>query len=157
MTCGRKEGERIMAFNDLSVRNPLFQFRNEMDHLLGGFFGLPREDVFPPPLRNQPAVTVWEQDDALMVEMEVPGVKKDQIDLSVVGKELTVRINRPEGSPDGVVYHRRERPVGSFNRVFSLPTEVDANRVGAELRDGVLTVTLPKAESAKPRKITVAG
>jgi len=146
-----------MVFSDFGVRNPLFQFRNEMDHLLGGLFGLPRDGVFPPVPRNQPAVTVWEQDDSLTVELEVPGVKKDQVDLSVVGKELSIRVNRQEGDPEGVVYHRRERPMGSFSRVLSLPAEVDSNRVGAELRDGVLTITLPKAESAKPRKIVVAG
>jgi HSP20 family protein len=146
-----------MALSDFGVRVPLFQFRNEMDRLLGGLFDLPRDGVFPYPAPNQPAVTLWEQEDALMVEVEAPGVKQDQLDLSVVGKELSIRINRQETEREGAVYHRRERPVGSFCRVLALPTEVDANRVTAELRDGVLTVTLPKAESAKPRKITVKG
>ena len=101
-------------------------------------------------------MNVWEQDDAILVELEVPGVKKEHLDLSVVGKELSIRIERPDGEQEGVVYHRRERPVGNFSRVLPLPSEVDANRVSAELHDGVLTITLPKAESAKPRKITVA-
>ena len=107
--------------------------------------------------RSQPAVNVWEQHDALMVEMEVPGVKSDQLDISVAGGELSVKVNRPDVAQEGVTYHRRERPVGSFSRIVRLPVEVDADRVEADLRDGVLTITLPKAESAKPRKINVTG
>ena len=102
-------------------------------------------------------MNVWEQGDALLVEMEVPGVKSDQVDISVAGGELSIKIDRPEVAQEGVTYHRRERPVGSFTRVLRLPVEVDADRVEAELRDGVLMITLPKAEAAKPRKINVAS
>ncbi len=146
-----------MVLRDLSLRNPLYQFRNEVDRLFNGFLGSVPEGFLPPPLRNQPAVNIWEQHEAILVEMEVPGVKKDQLDLSVVGNELSIRIDQPGPEEEGTIYHRRERPVGSFSRVIPLPCEVDANRVAAELRDGVLTITLPKAESAKPRKIAVAG
>ena len=107
--------------------------------------------------RGQPAVNVWEKDDALVVEMEVPGVKSDEVDVSVAGGDLSIRINRPENGPEEVKFHRRERPTGSFSRVLRLPLEVDANRVEAELHDGVLKIVLPKAESAKPRKINVTG
>ena len=144
-----------MVFRDLGARNPLHQFRNEMDRLFNGFLGQAGETFLPALLRCQPAVNLWEQDDAMMVELEIPGVVKDQIDVSVVGKELSLRINRPDAESPGVVYHRRERPVGNFSRVLPLPSEVDANRVTAELRDGVLTITLPRAESAKPRKINI--
>jgi HSP20 family protein len=92
-----------------------------------------------------------------MVEMEVPGVKSGQIDVSVAGDELTIKAQRPDVSEDGVTYHRRERPTGNFTRVLSLPCAVDANRVEAELAEGVLTLRLPKAEAAKPRKINVAS
>jgi HSP20 family protein len=146
-----------MTFRDINIRNPLHQFRNEVDRLFSGFLGTVPEGLLPPPLRNQPAVNIWERDDALMIEMEVPGVKKDQLDLSVVGNELSIRIDRPAGNEEGAVYHRRERPVGTFSRVIPLPSEVDSNHVAAELRDGVLVITLPKAESAKPRKIAVTG
>ena len=69
--------------------------------------------------------------------------------------ELTLKFTRPAVEKEGVTYHRRERPAGSFIRVLRLPVPVDAGRVAAEMRDGVLTVTLPKAASAKPRKIEV--
>ncbi len=138
-------------------RHPLHQLRDEMDRLLSGFFGPASDGLLPPMFRGQPAANVWEQGDALLVEMEVPGVKSDQVDISVAGGELSVKINRPEAAPEGVTYHRRERPAASLSRVLRLPVEVDANRVEAELRDGILLITLPKAESAKPRKINVAG
>ena len=145
-----------MTFHNFILRNPLYQFRDEMDRLVSGFLSPAAEESFSPRPWGQPAANVWEEPDALMVEVEIPGVKKDQLELSVVGKELTIRISRPDAEPESLVYHRRERPVGSFSRVLQLPSEVDVDRVGAELRDGVLTVTLPKAQSAKPRKIVVA-
>jgi len=146
-----------MIFRYPSVQHPLHQFRDGMDRLLTGVFGPTAEGMLPPIFRSQPAVNVWEQGDALLVEMEVPGVKNDQVDISVAGGELSIKIERPEVAQEDVKYHRRERPVGSFTRVLRLPVEVDANRVEAELRDGVLSITLPKAEAAKPRKINVAS
>lgn len=146
-----------MVFGYSNTRQPLYQLRDEMDRLLTGFFGPAADGLLPARFRSQPAANVWERGDALLVEMELPGVKSDQVDVSVVGGELTVKVERPEISEADVTYHRRERPVGSFTRVLRLPVEVAADRVEAELRDGVLLITLPKAESAKPRKITVAG
>jgi HSP20 family protein len=137
-------------------RHPLGQLRDEMDRLWGGFFGPAADGVVPTLFRSQPAANIWEQGDALLVELELPGVKSDQLDISVVGDELTVKVERPDVAQEGVTYHRRERPVGSFTRVLRLPIEVNSERVEAELHDGVLLVTLPKAESAKPRKINVA-
>jgi HSP20 family protein len=69
--------------------------------------------------------------------------------------DLTIKIQRPDVAEDGVAYHRRERPVGDFTRVLRLPCEVNADKVAAELQNGVLTLKLPKAEAAKPRKINI--
>ena len=146
-----------MVFRNPSVQHPLYQFRDGMDRLLTGVLGPMAEGMLPPMFRSQPAVNVWEQGEALLVEMEVPGIKNDQVDVSVAGGELSIKIDRAEVEQENVKYHRRERPVGSFTRVLRLPVEVDADRVEAELRDGVLKITLPKAEAAKPRKINVAG
>lgn len=146
-----------MVFGYQTTRHPLNQLRNEVDRLLTGFLGPGADGFLPGVFRNQPAVNVWEQQDALKVEMELPGIKSDQLDISVAGGELSVRVNRPDVDQEGVTYHRRERPVGTFSRIVRLPIEVNADRVEADLRDGVLTITLPKAESAKPRKINVTG
>jgi len=137
------------------LRHPVAQFRGEMDRLLSGFLGQPVDGLWPVPGRGQPAMNLWEQGDALVAELEVPGVAADQLEISVVGGELSVRMQRPDLMQEGVTYHRRERPTGSFSRVLRLPVDVDGNKVQAELNHGVLTITLPKAEEAKPRKIKV--
>ena len=132
--------------------SPFQQLRSEMDRLLNGFLGAATNGGSS---RHQPAVNLWDENDALMVELEIPGVKSDQIDISVAGLDLTIKIQRPDVAEDGVAYHRRERPVGDFTRVLRLPCEVNADKVTAELQNGVLTLKLPKAEAAKPRKINV--
>ncbi len=146
-----------MVFHYRNLRQPVHQFRSEMDRLLAGFFGRPSNGGWPQTEPGRPAVNLWENDDALMVELEVPGIHGDQLEVSAVGDELSVKIERPDLQQEGVTYHRRERPVGSFSRLLRLPADVDADRVEAELREGVLTIRLPKAASAKPRKITVAS
>ncbi len=138
------------------MQNPIAQLRREVDRLLSGFAdAVPGGGVLAGVLRGQPAVNVWETDDALHVETEMAGVKTEQVDLSVVGDQLTIKIERPDTVQEGVTYHRRERPVGTLTRVIALPTEVDANQVEASLCDGVLRIDLPKAEAARPRKIPV--
>ena len=144
-----------MTYVYRNVRNPFRQLRTDMDRLLGGYLGSAVDGILPQMFKAQPAANVWETEDALIVEMEVPGVKRDWVDVSVSGDELSVRIDRPGTVDKDVTYHRRERPVGSFGRVLRVPVDIDAERVEAEIRDGVLTVTLPKAPNAKPRKINV--
>jgi HSP20 family protein len=143
-----------MVFRAVYPRHPVNQLRQEMDRLLTGFLGHAPGGWLSAG-REHPAVTMWDVQDALKVELEVPGVKSDQVDVSVVGGELSVTVERSDVRQDGVTYHRRERPVGTFTRTLRLPADVDAGKVQAELNDGVLTITLPKAESAKPRKIQV--
>ena len=145
-----------MLFRPLNPRRALDQLRGEMNRLVNGFsdqFGIPWNTA----ARAQPAVNVWETDDAVMVEMEIPGVKQEQLELSVVESELTVKVERPELEEGKATVHRRERPTGGFVRSLRLPTAVDASQVEAELRNGVLTITLPKARSAMPRKIQVTA
>jgi len=144
-----------MVLRYFNTRQPFHRLRDEMDRLFDGFSGHASDWPWSGP--DRPAVDVWESDDAIFVEMEVPGLKGDHLDMSVVGNELSIKVDRPDLREEGVTYHRRERPVGSFGRVLRLPAEVDSQRVEAELRHGVLTLTLPKAEAAKPRKIEVNG
>jgi HSP20 family protein len=131
----------------------LERMRRELNRLAGGFAGsvfrVPTAGVFP-------LVNVTEDQDNYYVRAELPGVKKDELDLSVTGETLTLSGERklPDES-DKASYHRREREAGSFSRVISLPGRLDVNKVKAHAEDGVLTVVLPKAESAKPRQIAV--
>ncbi|MFZ5829590.1 MAG: Hsp20/alpha crystallin family protein [Planctomycetota bacterium] len=139
------------------MQRPLNQLRSEMDRLVSGFMaGMPDGPWFGSQ-RSQPAVNVWEEPEALKIEAELPGLKQDQVEISVVGNELALKVTRPDVQQTGVVYHRRERPVGTFTRILRLPTEVDADHVHADLKDGVLLITLAKAEKAKPRKINVTS
>lgn len=144
-----------MVFRSMNPQHPMHQLRREMDRLWSSFVG----DAVEPPwtglVRGQPAVNVWETAEAVFAELEVPGLKNDQLDVSVVGDQLTIKVDRPEVEEQGVTYHRRERPIGSFTRVLRLPSPVSSDAVEAELKNGVLTIKLPKAEAARPRKIQV--
>jgi len=144
-----------MVFRYNFPRGTASQLRQEMDRLLSSFVGNFADGGRPWVDRGQPSINLWETGDAVVAEAELPGVRQDQIEISVVGNELTIKVERPELEKEGVTFHRRERPSGSFVRVVRLPAEVDANQVQADLCNGVLTVTLPKAESARPRKIHV--
>jgi HSP20 family protein len=137
--------------------NPIGQLRREMDRLLNGFFVPTFDDFFPGVVRGQPAVNIWDDGEQLIAEMELPGAKSEQIDVSVVGDELTIKVDRPDLTQEGVTYHRRERPAGSFTRSIKLPCEINTEKVEADLNQGVLTLRLPKAEAARPRKINVTS
>ena len=104
------------------------------------------------------ATNVREDDDAFYVEMEVPGVKPEDIDLSCIGTELTLKINRPAPKDDkGVRYLRRERVFGNMVRTITLPIESAPKEMEATIENGVLCVRLKKPEAAKVQKITVAA
>lgn len=133
------------------------QLRDEFDRLFTDVMGTTPRAAISPLFGNRafPALNVWETDQAFLAEAELPGLKHDDLDIAVQGNEVTIQGKRGDGEDKGATYHRRERGVGSFSRVLRLPAEVDAERVTAELEDGVLLLTLPKTEQAKPRKITV--
>lgn len=110
----------------------------------------------PPSTGEFPAVNVWISSDEALVSTEIPGIEPKDVDIAVTGKVLTIRGSRPpEEEREGESYHRRERWSGSFSRAIDLPFAADANKVEARFSTGVLSITLPRAESDKPRKITV--
>lgn len=103
-----------------------------------------------------PAVDVYDKGNEVVIHAEIPGMKKEDIDVRVENNVLTIRGKKErqeEVKEEG--YFRTERAYGTFSRSFSLPTTVDVTKIGAEYRDGVLTLTVPKAEEAKPRQIDV--
>jgi HSP20 family protein len=105
-----------------------------------------------------PAMNVWTGDDEAVITAEVPGISADEIELSVVGETLTLSGERvPEHLDENVRYHRRERGCGRFSRTIELPFRVDADRVEATFDRGVLRIELPRAETDKPKRITVAS
>ena len=102
-----------------------------------------------------PPLNVWEDGETLKIEAEVPGVKIEDIEVAFDNGELTLKGEKKFEAKENAPLHRRERVYGSFARTLTLPWEVKADQVTAELKDGVLTVTLPKAEAAKPRKVAI--
>jgi len=128
--------------------------QRHMDRLLGtqtgrGLFGAQRD--FPP-------VNLHETPDDYVVTAEVPGVKAEDIDITVVGDSLTIKGKREaDVDRDKVSCHRQERDFGSFARTLALPAAIAGDKVEATYVNGVLQVKLPKAEEAKPRVIKVTN
>ena len=105
---------------------------------------------------NVPSVDISETDAAVEAKVDLPGVDPKEIDIQLNGNVLTISGERKEEKEDkGKTYHRVERRSGSFSRSLSLPCPVEEDEVAAEFHEGVLTVTLPKTEDAKTRKIAV--
>lgn len=118
-------------------------FRDRMDQLVG------RTEASYPPLN------LWDDGESFHAEAELPGFRIEDIDLAVAGSDLWIRGKRENPAGKDWAIHRRERPNGEFSRTVAFPAEIDADRVQAALHDGVLRITLPKAPTAKPRKIDV--
>ena len=104
-----------------------------------------------------PALDLYQTSDNVVAVVEIPGMKKEEIDISLHDGMLTIAGERTSstGEGEGEKAERTERFTGKFRRSISLPTRVDAGKVSATYKDGILTVTLPKAEEAKPKKVEV--
>ena len=129
--------------------------QNEMDRLFEGYFGRPVQ-LAATERFWAPAVDMFETKDELVLAVELPGLTEKDIRLTVDGDMLTVRGERAraeEAKEDG--FHRSERWFGKFERSLPLPMPVQADRVTATYRDGVLTVKLPKVEAVKPKEIKI--
>ena len=108
------------------------------------------------PAPSFPAMNVWTAEAGLVVTAEIPGANIDDLDISVVNDTLTLSGQRePEEVGEDVRYHRRERGYGKFTRTIQLPYPVDADKVEATFKNGVLHVSLPRTEKDQPKKIAV--
>jgi HSP20 family protein len=104
-----------------------------------------------------PLINVTEDKDHYRIRAELPGLKAEDLDISATAVSVAIAGERkiPEEGKDAN-YHRREREAGKFSRMVKLPGEIDPSKVEANLTDGILTVTLPKSEAAKPRQIAIS-
>ena len=102
-----------------------------------------------------PSASVVEAGDGYTLEVETPGVNKDGLEISVENNELTIVGRRSHPGLEGKLIHRESRPE-NYRRTFELDPLIDADKIGAKIDQGVVTLTLPKAEHVKPRKITVS-
>jgi HSP20 family protein len=109
-------------------------------------------------VQQYPPLNLYDSGDRYVLSAQLPGITPADIELTITGETLTLRGERKRA--EGVTeenYRRRERPMGRWARTITLPDRVESALVGATFADGILTVTLPKAESAKPRHITVTA
>ena len=130
------------------------QMRREMESLMDRLTGAAGDGqaagVFPP-------VNVAEDGDHYYVRALVPGLDPSQLDVSVVNQTVTISGTRAAAAEENASVHRKERAEGSFSRSVTLPALFEGSAVEANYVDGILTLTLPKPETAKPRRVTVQG
>ena len=144
-----------MATNPWDVMREQATMQDLMNRVLGNVFERGSEDVTS---RGwMPPVDIYENTAReIIVKAELPGLRREDIDLTVENTTLTIRgERRRDDSIPNDRYHRVERQYGPFSRSFTLPNTIDSSRVRADYRDGVLTVTLPLREEARPRQIQV--
>ena len=148
-------GNFLTPVKDFMSLDPFRLFPNRM----GNFF----EEPLPRPMTEEwplkawvPPCDIFETDKELVMKFELPEVKKEDVEVKLEQNVLTLHGERKfEEKTDRGNYHRVERHYGEFLRSFNVPAYVDATRINAEFKDGVLTITLPKNEEARPKQINV--
>jgi HSP20 family protein len=137
-------------------RHELARLHSDMDDLFNSFF-----DGWGTPFLTRdrwPVMDIAENENAFTVKAEVPGCKAEDIDISVNGNTLIISgEKKQEDEKKGDGYYHAERSYGSFRRALNLASEIDADKIEAVCENGVLTLTLPKSEKAKPVKVKVKG
>jgi HSP20 family protein len=148
---------RLFNYPSMGWRHPfadLERMSRQMDRLTHGLLGQPGLGWRPASVF--PAINLTEDTDKYYLRAELPGIKADALDIQAVGRNLTLSGERTIPSEGETVrYHRREREAGKFSRVIGLPGDIDTDKVDAKLTNGMLTVTIAKAEAAKPKQITI--
>ncbi len=147
---------RMFGMPTWNVRSPfneLERIRQQMDNLFNRVpdTGMPslHAGVFP-------SINLTEDQETYHIRAELPGISAEDLDIQATGNNLSISGERKiEAENDSVRYHRREREAGKFSRAISLPGDIDPDGVSASLADGVLKVSVPKAEKAKPKQITI--
>jgi HSP20 family protein len=134
----------------------LISLREAMDRLFEESFIHPRAGWLAPWGAETLAVDMYETDQDVVIKTSVPGVKPEDIDITITGDTLTIKgETKAEEKVERANYIRRERRYGAFSRSLTLPTTIVAEKAKAEFENGVLTLTLPKSEEVKPKTIKV--
>lgn len=147
MHVGWNEFDRIFGTMGL-LRNRLDSVFGEFDR---GFTYAPSRCA----VDRIPRTNLYDTGDSLEVVAAIPGIAGEDLKVNIQGNYLEISGSRKSETPEGYKAHRTERGATSFTRSFTLPYEIEADQVKATLKDGLLTMTLPKADAAKPRQITV--
>jgi len=146
----RPETARWDPFHQLS------SLRDEIDRLFESPFSALNEGLQPFMSGWSPALDLYDDKDNFLVKAELPGMKKEDIEIQLHDGVLTLSGERKQEKKfEGSDIHRSDRFVGKFQRTLTLPSQVDVDKVKASYQDGILTVTLPKSEAAKPKQIQI--
>jgi HSP20 family protein len=129
--------------------------RSRMNRLFTDFDRSYGEDYGWSVADGTPRTNLYDMGDHLEIRAEVPGITKDDLEIKIQGNYLEVSGTKKADTPEGYKAHRVERGTATFTRSFTLPSDVNTENVEASLSDGILTLTLPKAEAAKPKQITI--
>jgi HSP20 family protein len=140
-----------MALVSVNPVEGLLHLQEQLDR----FFGKPLYDLGLSGPNIFPLVNVFTDENGLVVQAEVPGVKPDQLDVQVDPGRLTISGERTLNADEKCSYHRRERGGGRFSRTIQLPRDLDPEQAKADYRNGLLTVRIPKHAAARPRHIEV--
>ena len=147
-----------------SVLNvPTWSFRSRLDELqqlkqqMEQLYGNALTPNQPASAGVFPLINLTEDKDNYYVRAELPGVKGEELDIQVTGKNLAISGERKiVAEEESAKYHRREREAGTFSRMIGLPGEIDSDKVEAKLENGILSIVVSKAEIAKPKQISVS-
>jgi HSP20 family protein len=132
----------------------MMTLREAMDHLFDDAFTRPIDGRSG--LSTLPAIDLYQDDDDVVVKASLPGLKKDDVQITLNNGVLTLRGEyKQDENNENTTYHIREHRTGAFERSLSLPVEIDSEKTKAEFENGVLTITMPKVEAVKPRMIDI--
>ena len=134
--------------------NDFFRLRDELDELFD--IGLPQANIRSVPRGTFPAINMQEGKDAVSIQAYIPGIDPKEIELTIEDNVLTIKGTRETAAAgEQTNCHRRERFSGAFSRIVSLPEGLDSEKVDAECKEGILSISVGKAEEKKPKQISV--
>jgi len=135
----------------------LFRMRTDMDKFFNQFFSRAADQDDYPEVDWNPRVDIMEKETEYLVRAELPGLSKEEVKITLQDKVLTLKgEKKSEVKEENKSYHLCERSSGRFMRSFRIPTPVDSTKISASFKDGVLNVSLPKTEEAKPKEIEIS-
>lgn len=138
-------------FDNAFAFSMLDQLRRHMDRAFDEY----DRNTYATTTRNYPASNLYDTGTAYVITAEVPGLGQKDLEITATADVVTVSGERKNETPEGYSVHRTERPSVKFKRSYAMPASIDPEKVGAQLADGVLTLTLEKAAEVRPRQISV--
>jgi len=134
---------------------PFSELRSTMDRLFDQGFSRPWRFLTTPDYQSSFPVEIWQTDDGVALKAALPGIRPEDVDISVVGDTVTIKAQRAADSPQNGTYYVQEIDYGSYQRTFTLPSGVEADKAEARYENGMLYLKLPKPESVRPKQIKI--